>query len=134
MLFFFIGRLSYKAKEIEKPEYINPEIPTVKYAEDYEGLYISVPGIKSVNLAADKPQMELYNPANNNCILVYDVIYENNSIGSSGNIFPGQKEGVNIKIPSKESSFVVKVVAKGISLDGKKEYNSLAQTVEVICV
>lgn len=134
LLFLFIGRLNYMAKERDIPEYVNPEIPTVKVVEDYEGLYISIPGIRSSVVSKTSPQMEVYNPISNNCALVYEVFFKEEVIGKSGSIYPGQKESIALAIPFMEGCYEVKVVTKGISLDGKTEYNSLFQTVELTCV
>lgn len=131
LLFWLIGRLTYKAEELPPKEYINPEQPTVIVAEEYVGKYISVPGIRETMVTADIPQMELYNPAINDCTLLYKVFYEEAQIGQSGYIYPGQKELVTLNLPENKGVYEVKVIAKGYSFDRKTAYNSLVQKVMV---
>ena len=116
------------------PSYIDPEIPTVKVVEDYEGRYISVPGIKAVCVEKEAPLIWVNNPAINDCALLYQVYYQEELIGESGYVYPGQKESVNLKLPAQKDVREVMVIAKGYSLDKKEEYNSLRQKVEVTYV
>ena len=132
LIFLLIGSCSYQGKEIESPSYIDPEIPTVKVVEDYEGKYISVPGIKAVCVEKEEPKICLTNPEINDCTLLYQVYFQEILIGESGYIYPGQKESVNLKIPAEKEVCEIVVIARGYSLDKKTEYNSLKQKVEVI--
>ena len=134
LIFLLIGSCSYQGKEREIPSYVDPEIPTVKVVEDYEGRYISVPGIKAVCVEKEMPLIWLTNPAINDCTLLYQVYFQDELIGESGYVYPGQEEAVEIKIPVKESVYEITVVAKGYSLDKKVEYNSLRQKVKVTCI
>lgn len=134
LLLFLIGRLTYKAKEIPSKDYISPELPTIMVAEEYEGMYISVPGIRELEVTTEIPQIGLYNPSINNCTLLYEVFYEEVLIGKSGYIYPGQKELVTLKLPEDKGVYEFKVVARGFSLDQKEEYNSLVQKVMVTYV
>ena len=133
-VFLLIGSCSYQGKEREFPSYIDPEIPTVKVVEDYEGRYISVPGIKAVCVDKEAPFIWLTNPATNDCTILYQVYFQEELIGESGYIFPGQNESVSIKIPDQKEVSEIIVVAKGYSLNKKVEYNSLRQKVEVTYV
>lgn len=131
LIFTLIGSCSYQGKEREVPSYIDPEIPTVKVVDDYEGRYISVPGIKAVCVKKEGPLIELTNPAMNDCTLLYQVYFEKELIGESGYIYPGQKESVAFKLPKEKDVEEIIVVAKGYSLDKRVEYNSLRQRVVV---
>ena len=131
LIFLLIGSCSYQGKERDIPDYINPEIPTVKIVEDYEGRYIAVPGIKAVCVEKEEPVVWLSNPLSNDCTLLYQVFFEDELIGESGYIYPGQKEQVYFRLPSGQDVYEVELIATGYSLNKERAYNALRQ---IVCV
>lgn len=130
LLFFMLGQVNYKAKEIIQEETNPPELPTVIIAKDYEGMYIDIPGIKALKISRDNPVLELRNPIKNNCTLVYEIIYDEEVIGTSGYIYPGQSQMVELELGEQTEAGEIQIIAKGYSLDKKDEYSSLLQRVQ----
>jgi hypothetical protein len=74
--------------------------------------------------------LELRNPIKNNCTLVYEIIYDEELIGTSGYIYPGQSQMVELELGEQTEAGEIQIIAKGYSLDKKDEYSSLLQRVQ----
>lgn len=138
-LFFGLWQINTKGleKEIEK-QYIYPEIPTVNIAETDAGLdnsfYISVPGIVSETIEYSSPEIVLYNPADNQCSLLYEAYYEDYLLGKSKLLLPGEEGKINLVNVPQSGVFFIDVVAKGFSNNGKIAYNSVSQHVQITVI
>lgn len=133
-LVFLALQKPFKA-DIKEPEpFIDPEIPTIKEVESgtYEGKFMSVPGYVSEEISSNYMVLEVRNPEINDCIIVYELYYENLLIGSSGDIFPGNKGSLKIAKQLAYGIYDMRLIAKGYSLDKKKQYNSVSQKLELI--
>ena len=53
-------------------------------------------------------------------------------IGSSGDIYPGNKEKIEISEKLAYGIYDMRLIAKGYSLDKKTQYNSVSQKLELI--
>lgn len=130
-LIFAILQISTQAIEKEVPEYIPTQEPTIKEAESYVGMYISVPGFTKMDTSKDKPEIQVYNPSDNSCALLFEIYYDNQKIGESTLIIPGEMEIVPIKRLSFTGRYDIEIVAKGFSLEGDVAYNSVSQKIEL---
>lgn len=131
----FIGlQKPYKASTKEPVQFIDPEIPTIKEVETgtYEGKFLSVPGYVSEEISSKYMVLEVRNPEINDCIIVYELYYDNLLIGSSGDIFPGNKGTLEIGERLAYGIYDMKLIARGYSLDKKTQYNSVSQKLELI--
>lgn len=130
-LVFIAVQRPYKANTREP--YIDPEIPTIKEVESgtYQGKLMSVPGYVRKEISRDCLELEVRNPEINDCIIVYELYYEDQLIGTSGEVYPGNKgkisfDGFYVGI------YDMKLMANGFSMDKKTVYNSVSQKVEII--
>lgn len=128
---FAILQMSTQAIEREAPEYIPIQEPTIKEAESYVGMYISVPGFTKMDTSRDKPEIYVYNPSDNSCALIFEVYHDNSKIGESGLIIPGEKEVISINSLSYTGRYDIEIIAKGFSLEGDRAYNSVSQKIEL---
>ncbi len=130
-LIFAIMQMSTQAIEKELPEYILTQEATVREAEGNDSLYISVPGFTNTETYSGNPQLHVYNPANNQCALVFEVFNNNDKIGESSLIMPGVEENITLSGVSQAGSYEIEIVAGGFSTDGKTAYNSVSQQIEL---
>lgn len=133
-LIFAILQISTQAIEKEPPEYIPTQEPTVKEAESYVGMYISVPGFTKMEVSRGKPEIQVYNPSDNICALLFEIYHDNHKIGESGLILPGDKDMISIDKLSFTGRYEIEVVAKGFSLEGDTAYNSVSQKIELYVI
>ena len=135
-LIFIAWQKPFKANVIEPEPFIDPEIPTIKEVETgtYEGKFISVPGYVKEEISINYMELEVRNPEINDCVIVYELYYENLLIGSSGDIYPGNKGKIAICEKLAYGIYDMRLIARGYSLDKKVQYNSVSQKLElVIC-
>ena len=133
-LIFIALQKPFKANIKEPEPFIDPEIPTIKEVETgtYEGKFISVPGYVKEEISSKYMELEVRNPEINDCIIVYELYYKNVLIGSSGDIYPGNKEKIEISEKLAYGIYDMRLIAKGYSLDKKTQYNSVSQKLELI--
>lgn len=130
-LIFSILQMSTKAVEKEFPQYILTQEPTIKEAESYMGMYISVPGFTGLNTDCSNPQISVYNPVDNQCKIMFEVYYDNRKIGASSQIIPGEGELVFLNEVLHEGIYDIEIIARGYSMDGETSYNSVSQHIEL---
>lgn len=133
-LIFLALQKPFKA-DIKEPEpFIDPEIPTIKEVETgtYEGKFMSVPGYVKEEISRKYMVLEVRNPEINDCVIVYELYHDNLLIGSSGDIYPGNKGEIEISEKLAYGIYDMRLIARGYSLDKKVQYNSLSQKLELI--
>ena len=133
-LIFIALQQPFKANTKVPMDYVNPEIPTIKEVEtgEYQGKLMSVPGYVRKEISGDYLELEVRNPGINDCIIVYELFYDDRLIGSSGEVYPGNTGKISIKEGLPIGNYDMKLMAKGISMDKKTIYNSVSQKVEII--
>ena len=133
-MIFLALQTPFKA-DIKEPEpFIDPEIPTIKEVETgvYEGKFISVPGYVREEVSSKYMSLEVRNPEINDCVIVYELYYDNLLIGSSGDIYPGNKGEIMICEKLAYGIYDMRLIARGYSLDKKEQYNCVSQKLELI--
>ena len=138
-LLFGLWQINTKALEKEaETQYIHPEIPTINIVETEDSkediFYISVPGIVSETIEYINPEILLYNPENNQCSLLYEIYYDDYLLGKSNLILPGEEGKIKLNNIPQSGVFFIDIVAKGFSNNGKIEYNSVSQHVQITVI
>ncbi len=139
LIFFFLWQINLKALEKEpETQYFYPEIPTINIAETDDGLddsfYISIPGIVSETVEYTNPEILVYNPAENQCSLLYEAYYDDYLLGKSELILPGKEGKINLGKVPQTGVFFIDLVAKGFSNNGEISYNSVSQHVQITVI
>ncbi len=135
LLFMLIWFTNTRANNVieETTEYvIEPEdtIPDVTH-DDYGDGYMDIPGFGNFTMTDNSHEMLLYNPENNSCLLQYKIYVQDMLVYESAQIYSGESEAADFFQRLQKGRYSMTIQTTGYSPDGKTQFNTVNQTVEL---
>ena len=113
--------------ETIEPESVIPDIQE----NEFRDLYISVPGFSDIYMNDEYHSLKLYNPAANQCLMMYEIYVGDEYVADTDMLSPGGMTEVDFYDRLVTGSYRLKIMARAFALDKTTEFNSVVQEIKL---